>query len=484
MEGKVFKIKNGKVFKLIPVCSKFDELISLLSKSFNKSSEEMKNYCLYYIDSEGDTVVLENETDYNLLLDSLKNQNVNKIKIVFEKKIEEQEKKEEKKEKKTKKTSNENNNKIVHKNTQCAECGSYPIKGTRYKCSVCPNYDVCENCEKNTDHEHSFLKLKKPESLNNLISLMSLLPFGYYYNNNENDDNDDYNNNVYKSMPPQKNKKNNNDDDYYNYYSGYNNNNDNKKDKNVNKNEYHIPYYSNFDDYYYNYNNKNKENNIKTNKNKTNDDEDNNNYYYYSTFDNSKNNNKNNPENFYGFSFQKNKPFESTPTEEKPSSKSKVEKPNFNYNDYYFGYHPYNFAGNFYDNDYYKNYAQFYPQNEEHSNFNFSKKDFSYKLNEGNVLEFEIDEKDETKNVKISINNNGKKSWNKNFVFTNLKNYSAVKGENVIINKSVEPNENFEVNIQLNVKDLPKGEFVSTWALQNENKENLGEPIPISIKKK
>jgi hypothetical protein len=59
-----------------------------------------------------------------------------------------------------------------------------------------------------------------------------------------------------------------------------------------------------------------------------------------------------------------------------------------------------------------------------------------------------------------------------------------VKGENVIINKSVEPNENFEVNIQLNVKDLPKGEFVSTWALQNENKENLGEPIPISIKKK
>lgn len=485
MEGKIFKIKNGKVFKLIPVCSKFEELISLLSKSFNKSSEEMKKYCLYYIDSDGDTVVLENETDYNLLLDSLKNQNVFKIKIVFEKKIEE----EEKKEKKPKKTSNENSNKTVHKNTQCAECGSYPIKGTRYKCSVCPNYDVCENCEKNTDHEHSFLKLKKPESLNNLISLMSLLPFEYYYNNNENENNDDYNNNVYKSMPIQKNKKNNNDDDYYNYYSGFNNNTDNKNEKNVNKNEYHIPYYSNYDDYYYNFNNKNpKETNTKTNKNKTNDDddEDNNNYYYYSTFDNSKNN-SNDPRKFYGFSFQKNKPFESTQNEEKPSkpSKSKVEKPNYNYNDYYFGYHPYNFAGNYYDNDnYYNNYNQYYPQNEEHSNFNFSKKDFSYKLNEGNVLEFEIDDKDEKKDVKLSINNNGKKSWNKNFVFANLKNYSAVNGENIIINKNVDPNENCEVNIQLNVKDLPKGEFVSTWVLQNENKENLGEPIPISIKKK
>ncbi|MBR4609474.1 MAG: hypothetical protein IKO38_03385, partial [Erysipelotrichaceae bacterium] len=59
-----------------------------------------------------------------------------------------------------KKNKNENENKTIHKNTQCAECGSYPIKGTRYKCSICPNYDVCENCEKKTDHEHSFLKLK------------------------------------------------------------------------------------------------------------------------------------------------------------------------------------------------------------------------------------------------------------------------------------------------------------------------------------
>ena len=479
MEGKIFKIRYGKINKLIPASTKFEELISLISKSFNKSSEEMKKYSLYYIDSDGDTVILENESDYNLLLESIKNQSSNTIKMVFEKKQEE-EKKEEKTKEKPKKNK-ENENKTIHKNIQCAECGSYPIKGTRYKCSICPNYDVCENCEKKTDHEHSFLKLKKPESLNNLISLMSLLPFDYYYNKND----DDYNNNVYKSMPIQRNNKNNNEndnnnDDYYGYHSGfYNNNNDNnnKKDKNVNQNEYHIPFHSNYDDYYYYYNNNNKEN--KNDKKKENDDDNNNNnYYYYSTFDN---NNNNNPGNFYAF-FKKNKP---ESNEEKPS-KSKVEKTpsNYNYNDYYFGYHPYNF-NNYYDNENYynnNNYNDYY--NEEHSNFNFSKKDFSYKLNEGNVLEIECDEKDEKKDVKLNINNDGKKSWNKNFVFANLKNYSAVNGENVTINKNVEPNENFEVNIQLNVKDLPKGEFISTWALQNENKENLGEPIPISIKKK
>ena len=484
MEGKIFKIRYGKINKLVPASTKFEELISLISKSFNKSSEEMKNYSLYYIDSDGDTVILENESDYNLLLESLKNQSSNTIKMVFEKKQDEEKKEEKTKEKPQKKNKNENENKTIHKNTQCAECGSYPIKGTRYKCSICPNYDVCENCEKKTDHEHSFLKLKKPESLNNLISLMSLLPFDYYYNKN---DDDDYNNNVYKSMPIQKNKNNNNnnnDDDYYGYHSGfYNNNNDNnnKKDKNVNQNEYHIPFHSNYDDYYYyNYNNNNnkKENkNDKKNENENDDDNNNNNYYYYSTFDNS----NNNPGNFYAFSFKK-KP---ESNEEKPS-KSKVEKTpsNYNYNDYYFGYHPYNF-NNYYENDNYynnNNYNDYY--NEEHSKFNFSKKDFSYKLNEGNVLEIECDEKDEKKDVKININNDGKKSWNKNFVFANLKNYSAVNGENVTIDKNVEPNENFEVNVQLNVKDLPKGEFISTWVLQNENKENLGEPIPISIKKK
>ena len=484
MEGKIFKIRYGKINKLIPASTKFEELISLISKSFNKSSEEMKKYSLYYIDSDGDTVILENESDYNLLLESVKNQSSNTIKMVFEKKQEE-EKKEEKTKEKPKKNK-ENENKTIHKNTQCVECGSYPIKGTRYKCSICPNYDVCENCEKKTDHEHSFLKLKKPESLNNLISLMSLLPFDYYYNNKNVDD--DYNNNVYKSMPIQRNNKNNDNnnndnDDYYGYHSGFynnnnNNDNNNKKDKNVNQNEYHIPFHSNYDDYYYYYNNNNKEN--KNDKKKENDDDNNNNnYYYYSTFDNS--NNNNNPGNFYAF-FKKNKP---ESNEEKPS-KSKVEKTpsNYNYNDYYFGYHPYNF-NNYYDNDNYynnNNYNDYY--NEEHSNFNFSKKDFSYKLNEGNVLEIECDEKDEKKDVKLNINNDGKKSWNKNFVFANLKNYSAVNGENVTINKNVEPNENFEVNIQLNVKDLPKGEFISTWALQNENKENLGEPIPISIKKK
>ena len=39
-----------------------------------------------------------------------------------------------------------------------------PIRGDRYKCTVCPNYDLCESCEANGVHrEHTFLKIKSPE---------------------------------------------------------------------------------------------------------------------------------------------------------------------------------------------------------------------------------------------------------------------------------------------------------------------------------
>ena len=53
---------------------------------------------------------------------------------------------------------------IVHENFVCDGCGMTPIKGIRYMCSVCPNYDICENCERDGVHAgHCLLKIRKPE---------------------------------------------------------------------------------------------------------------------------------------------------------------------------------------------------------------------------------------------------------------------------------------------------------------------------------
>ena len=53
----------------------------------------------------------------------------------------------------------------IHKNVRCDGCQKYPIIGIRYKCTICHNFDYCEDCEKkfNEEHNHPFLKIRKPE---------------------------------------------------------------------------------------------------------------------------------------------------------------------------------------------------------------------------------------------------------------------------------------------------------------------------------
>lgn len=52
---------------------------------------------------------------------------------------------------------------IVHENIICNRCGTYPIIGHRYKCSVCMDFDFCQNCEKSVTHEHPFIKIRSPQ---------------------------------------------------------------------------------------------------------------------------------------------------------------------------------------------------------------------------------------------------------------------------------------------------------------------------------
>ena len=61
--------------------------------------------------------------------------------------------------------------KSKHFGVKCDQCGVIPIIGCRYKCSVCPNFDYCEECEKKyaTEHNHAFFKITDP-SMRPLIS--------------------------------------------------------------------------------------------------------------------------------------------------------------------------------------------------------------------------------------------------------------------------------------------------------------------------
>lgn len=51
---------------------------------------------------------------------------------------------------------------MVHPNVICDGCNG-PVVGTRYKCSICPDYDLCAGCEgKGIHREHSKLVFPSP----------------------------------------------------------------------------------------------------------------------------------------------------------------------------------------------------------------------------------------------------------------------------------------------------------------------------------
>lgn len=60
-------------------------------------------------------------------------------------------------------TKQEVQDEVVHEQYACDGCEVKPIKGVRYMCSVCGDYDLCQNCEKSGVHNHhTMLKIRHP----------------------------------------------------------------------------------------------------------------------------------------------------------------------------------------------------------------------------------------------------------------------------------------------------------------------------------
>jgi hypothetical protein len=53
---------------------------------------------------------------------------------------------------------------LIHRGVECDGCQMCPIQGNRYKCYLCPDYDLCEICEEAGKHpvDHPMLKIRLP----------------------------------------------------------------------------------------------------------------------------------------------------------------------------------------------------------------------------------------------------------------------------------------------------------------------------------
>jgi len=54
----------------------------------------------------------------------------------------------------------------------CDGCEVHPIKGIRYKCSVCKDFDFCSTCEERMSHPHAFLKIRNPSEVPSVMVTM------------------------------------------------------------------------------------------------------------------------------------------------------------------------------------------------------------------------------------------------------------------------------------------------------------------------
>ncbi|KAK1755253.1 protein ref(2)P [Echria macrotheca] len=59
---------------------------------------------------------------------------------------------------------NARRNACIHRGCQCNACGVVPIRGVRYRCANCSDFDLCETCESQGLHfkTHIFYKIKVP----------------------------------------------------------------------------------------------------------------------------------------------------------------------------------------------------------------------------------------------------------------------------------------------------------------------------------
>ncbi len=86
----------------------------------------------------------------------------------------------------------DSNDLTIHTHVTCDGCGESPIKGRRFKCAVCHDFDFCSKCEElNKDsHQHPFIMIRHPDRAPISIScivkencpiIQKVIPFNQQY---------------------------------------------------------------------------------------------------------------------------------------------------------------------------------------------------------------------------------------------------------------------------------------------------------------
>jgi sequestosome 1 len=108
---------------------------------------QLNGFTLQYIDEENERITFSSNDELRSAISS--NRDTTALKIFVS----------------TNQQPTDTANKECHTGVECDGCKG-PVVGFRYKCVVCPNYDLCEKCSAAGVHaEHNMIKIAKPGNL-------------------------------------------------------------------------------------------------------------------------------------------------------------------------------------------------------------------------------------------------------------------------------------------------------------------------------
>jgi len=191
-ENKIKKDKKDKKEKKDKNENKIKELEPIFS--FPPKEKENEVICSKDFDNFEEKV--------QKTIDKMLNQKLDQIKIrLTEKALKKSKKMFEKFIAKKKKNSNQDleseikegsKDLTIHPHVTCDGCGESPIKGIRFRCAVCHDFDYCSKCEKSNidSHQHPFIMIRHPDRAPISIScvvkedcpiIQKVIPFNHEY---------------------------------------------------------------------------------------------------------------------------------------------------------------------------------------------------------------------------------------------------------------------------------------------------------------
>jgi len=172
-----------------PDSKRYQNLLQFVKQTFNFMNE--RQFYLQFEDDEADRLTLTSEADFEDAFSSAVEEGRKSLKIFIVKgSIEDSHNNNEKNvfsfssspsissvqqpnvksQQESKNISNEaNEEKQIHAGITCDGCQKFPLTGIRYKCGVCPDYDLCSGCEATGKHDrvHPLIKITSSDACPN-----------------------------------------------------------------------------------------------------------------------------------------------------------------------------------------------------------------------------------------------------------------------------------------------------------------------------